>query len=49
VRDAELAKLCRDDVEAVLKADPKLTSAAGRALRAALEASWAGAVPVMAG
>ncbi len=49
VRDAAVARECRDDVEAVLKNDPNLASSAGRALRAALEANWAGAVPVMAG
>jgi ATP-dependent DNA helicase RecG len=49
VRDAQLAKECRDDVEALLRDDPKLASAEGRALREALAQSWASAATFMAG
>ncbi len=49
VRDAQVARECRDDVEALLKADPALRSDEGARLRAMLEANWAAAVPFMAG
>jgi ATP-dependent DNA helicase RecG len=49
VRDAQLAKECREDVEALLRDDPKLAGGEGRALREALARSWAAAATFMAG
>ncbi len=49
VRDAQLARQCRDDVDALLRDDPKLAGAEGRALRDALAGSWAAAATFMAG
>jgi len=49
VRDAELARECRDDVEALLKSDPALSGPQGKQLREELARAWAAAVPFMAG
>ena len=49
VRDADLARECRDDVDALLKSDPALSGAQGKQLREELARAWAAAVPFMAG
>jgi ATP-dependent DNA helicase RecG len=49
LRDRELQDLCAAEAERILRADPRLTSPAGRALHATLTAVYGKIVPLAAG
>jgi len=49
LRDNDLVQVCREDAQALLAEDPQLTGADGRVVRAALEADFGRALPLLAG